>query len=485
MKATVNTKEMGSSRNIIVQGSVMARSAVSCSPQCPAGTGVLADTQAQLYRMDRTKGGTFYEISACFAMSSILRNVQGLLGSYSNMQDDSCGGKGCFPCGNWFISKDNKCQSCGAGASDRATLNSMGNTFAFATRCVPDICPWPYVVAGQYVMNEIIFVNAQGMSTTTDTPPDYSILPSDICSVQVHLGGTTTTISVIAAILLCIYAASVALAATGQDVSGTRRRKLVIGMLMITVSPAVDFISDLMYIVSTLFYSYVVCIVCCAFYMLPMLFFWRMLAKHGVQFGFYIGKPPAFAVMEKYDSIPKVLLGLTGYIPLYIINLPVLLPLFLVGHVLYCCKVFPISRVSNTWLRLYTRSNRHASSVNIIIPLLQESIFEEMLTESVPQMIIQIVNNTLTATWSPVSYFSTAMSSAMILNGIWRLAYYRIYLKVPINEIPTDLSCEIFTMESVEEGENALIRAATAKVSPENVVGDVASVVRDPCIFLS
>ena len=119
-----------------------------------------------------------------------------------------------------------------------------------------------------------------------------------------------------------------------------------------------------------------------------MFFFWRMLTKHGIHFGFYIGSPPAFAVMEKYDSIPKAFLGLACYLPLYVINLPVLLPLFLAGHVLYCCIVFPISRVSNLWLRLYTRSTKHTSSVVIIIPLLQESIFEEMLTESVPQMVI-------------------------------------------------------------------------------------------------
>jgi hypothetical protein len=38
-------------------------------------------------------------------------------------------------------------------------------------------------------------------------------------------------------------------------------------------------------------------------------------------------------------------------------------------------------------------------------------------------MVIQIVKNTFTNVWSLLSYFSTAMSSVMILNGIWRLVY--------------------------------------------------------------
>ena len=292
------------------------------------------------------------------------------------------------------------------------------------------------------------------------------------------------TIAIIAVILLSIYTVSISFAAMGHDeaLTDTRRRKLVLGMLMTTVSPAIDFISDLMYIVSTLFYNDIICIVCCVFYLLPMFFFWRMLVKHGVHFGFYIGKPPAFAVMEKYDSIPKALLGFVGYFPLYIINLPISLPLFLVGHVLYCCKVFPISRVSNLWLRLYTRSNKHTSSVVIIIPLLQESIFEEMLTESVPQMVIQIVNNTFTNVWSPLSIFSTGMSAVMILNGIWRLVYYRLYLKIKIDAIPTDLSNDVFKFASIEEGESPLGKSLDAKVAPELELSSIVSAVCSPAL---
>jgi hypothetical protein len=443
-----------SSYSSVQTGYVMRKSASSCSSQCAAGTGVLSDTQSE-------SGGTRSPLllsSILGALSSRLRFLWGATGgsvSSIGLTMTPKSGKGCAPCLNWFISKDNTCQSCNQGANDRATLNSLGNTFSFAIGCVFDICPWPYVPVGMFAMNELY-------SHSGNSPAPLNYL--DVCN-NVHLGGTIVTITLIAIILFGTYAASISFGVMGEDeaLTSIRRRKIVVTMLLTTVSPAVDFVSDIMYIVSTLFYSGFLCIIACFFFLLPTFFFWRMLTKHGVHFGFYIGKPPAFAIMENYDSIPKALLGLVGYLPLYIINLPISLPLFLLGHMLYCCKVFPISRVSNLWLRLYTRSTKHTSSVVIIVPLLQLSIFEEMLTESVPQMIIQIINNTLTNVWSPLSYFSTAMSGIMILNGIWRLVYYRLYLKIAIDAIPTDLSDQIFKFSSIEEGTHSIGRVPEVK----------------------
>ena len=471
MKASVqincNLCSLGPSSSLggsVQTGYIMKKSATSCSSQCPAGTGILSDIKYQ-------RGDGFMDESP---FSRAINDIGGafkyLWGSYSSQSGGSSAlvvtpqkDRGCFPCTNWYISKDNTCRACNEGASDRASLNTMGNSYAFASRCISDICPWPYVPPGTLQMNAYDYYSAPAF----DAPPSPSMLSdfSDLCKGNIHLGGTVATIAVIAVILLGTYAVAISFAAMGHDeaLTDTRRRKLVLGMLMTTVSPAVDFISDLMYIVSTLFYNNIICIVCCFFYLLPMFFFWRMLVKHGVYFSCYIGKPPAFAVMEKYDSIPKALLGFVGYFPLYIINLPISLPLFLVGHVLYCCKVFPISRVSNLWLRLYTRSNKHTSSVVIIIKLLQESIFEEMLTESVPQMVIQIVNNTFTNVWSPLSIFSTGLSAVMILNGIWRLVYYRLYLKIKIDAIPTDLSNDVFKFASIVEGESPLGKSTDAK----------------------
>jgi len=443
-----------------VQGYVMSKSASSCSRNCPVGTGVLSDIKVQ------HSGGSFSsQLAAIYLLRSVSRNLQGSWGGVYSFTQTPTLRQGCVPCVNWFISKDNTCQACGKGASDRATLNSMGNTLAFATACIPDICPWPYVVAGQFLMYEIGLRLPDQLPA--NSPPQYSILPTDVCSTNIHLGGTVATIVVTIVILICAYAVAIYFGIIVQDetdeaMSGTRLRKLVLGMLLITLPPAVDFATDFLYIVHTLFFHYIILLATCFFFLLPMFFFWRMLVRHGAHFSFYIGKPPAFAVMEKYDNIPKAFLGLIGYLPLYIINLPILLPLFLLGYAMYMCKVFPMSRVSNPWLRLYTRSTRHTSSAVVIIPLLQQSIFEEMMVESVPQLIIQIINNTFTDTWSTLSYISAFVSSFTILNGIWRLLYYKWYLNMRVGDIPTtpDMSNVVFNFSSIKQGEAPLSKAA-------------------------
>ena len=59
------------------------------------------------------------------------------------------------------------------------------------------------------------------------------------------------------------------------------------------------------------------------------------------------------------------------------------------------------------------RSGRrdHDSRSSIIVHLLQESIFEEIVTESLPQLIIQAVNQTLNEEWTNLGFASMFMSA--------------------------------------------------------------------------
>ena len=128
---------------------------------------------------------------------------------------------------------------------------------------------------------------------------------------------------------------------------------------------------------------------------------------------------------------PKLIYGFLVHLPFYILNLPTIFPLFLAGHFLYCAKLIPLSNVSNVWLRFYTgmcldasllqlnwtfrnfHSGRrdHDSRSSIIVNLLQESIFEEIVTESMPQLIIQAVNQTLNQEWTTLGFASMFMSA--------------------------------------------------------------------------
>jgi hypothetical protein len=54
----------------------------------------------------------------------------------------------------------------------------------------------------------------------------------------------------------------------------------------------------------------------------------------------------------------------------------------------------------------------HDSRVSIIVNLLQESIFEEIITESLPQLAIQALNQTLNKEWTNLGYVSIIMYAA-------------------------------------------------------------------------
>jgi hypothetical protein len=51
----------------------------------------------------------------------------------------------------------------------------------------------------------------------------------------------------------------------------------------------------------------------------------------------------------------------------------------------------------------------HDSRISIILNLLQESIFEEIITESLPQLAIQALNQTLNNEWTSLGLVSIVM----------------------------------------------------------------------------
>jgi hypothetical protein len=57
----------------------------------------------------------------------------------------------------------------------------------------------------------------------------------------------------------------------------------------------------------------------------------------------------------------------------------------------------------------------HDSKSSIIVHLLQESIFEEIVAESLPQLIIQAINQTMNREWTTLGYISIIMSVPLSL----------------------------------------------------------------------
>ena len=113
---------------------------------------------------------------------------------------------------------------------------------------------------------------------------------------------------------------------------------------------------------------------------------------------------------------------------------------FAAGLFLFATKVMAIRRVHNWWYYVWTGCRQHDKEIEIDISLLNEALFAEFLFESLPQMVVQSMNNTLTQLWNPIGIFSMCLSVAVMLNGLYRYGYYSFWLGYSIQNVPTEIS---------------------------------------------
>ena len=110
------------------------------------------------------------------------------------------------------------------------------------------------------------------------------------------------------------------------------------------------------------------------------------------------------------------------------------------GFYLYQCKLLQHDSVIDVWCPLlyqdYCANKEKASIEGIHIGMFNRAVISEVFLESIPQLIVQTINNVLTDQFSIISLFSVISASVMILSTIYRYAYYWIWHCIPLNEIP-------------------------------------------------
>ena len=156
---------------------------------------------------------------------------------------------------------------------------------------------------------------------------------------------------------------------------------------------------------------------------------------------------------------------LTLILPFYFIY-HVVFPIiwFSVGYVVYSFQLFPISRISNRWLYLLVYSfttekdsyrRRFDTSDAIILPMVQKGKVEETILESVPQLIIQLLNTYMLGeiTKMPLlTLFSISLSVLSLSNTIWYYAYWNLFRCKPIRDVPSSLSLYNYKLSGVTDG---------------------------------
>ena len=277
--------------------------------------------------------------------------------------------------------------------------------------------------------------------------------------------------------------------------------KLPLGYIAESIVSSADFLSDIIYITSTIFYSPTIFSLACVFMVLSFSDFaseiytdYKNRSINNQSFSFfdefrqlysypgrlfpeyrvvrfknyypYVGSNRLFpsqisdmgnilyfllyvvCVLTAFVLlIPWLLIDIVWFLPWSIIHIPYYVCILLPGYILYQCKLLQHSQVSRMFDWLLWNSIGIDNNVNATkntIRRLNRSTLSHVILESCPQLIIQPINQKLLNEAPPsIFYVSVSMSVLMISCSLYRIFYWHIWRGEKLENIPPLLSFAI------------------------------------------
>lgn len=87
--------------------------------------------------------------------------------------------------------------------------------------------------------------------------------------------------------------------------------------------------------------------------------------------------------------------------------------------------------------------------------MVQKGKVEETVVESVPQLIIQVINQGLLGQLKnipPAAAFSIALSVLSLTNTLWYYSFWNLYKCISIRDVPSALALYNYKLEGVTDG---------------------------------
>ena len=232
-------------------------------------------------------------------------------------------------------------------------------------------------------------------------------------------------------------------------------------LVAFTIFPAMDVISDILYLLQTTFENQALFFTCIVFIFLPNSIFIFKIYRMGALVPSFLVKLPSIMVdrstllwlgeekgyplyygeklrvsFDRHDSLMKlvsywivwvvciivqmftVVFVILLYIPVFAVHIPFWIVWLLLGFYCNQIKAMAIKRVWTVWFQLWTNSNKFDSKAQLVdTGVMNEAIFAEFMTETIPQLVLQSLNNQATKTWTSIGIFSTSLSIFMAING--------------------------------------------------------------------
>ena len=106
----------------------------------------------------------------------------------------------------------------------------------------------------------------------------------------------------------------------------------------------------------------------------------------------------------------------------------------------YQIKLLAFVPFWNFWVKHWTgKDDDHLKKGLVDVTMLNKSILTELISESLPQIVIQVVNGLFMKSIDTVGYFSISMSSLFIINGIYKFVFYLYCKGIPFDKIPNGI----------------------------------------------
>lgn len=242
-----------------------------------------------------------------------------------------------------------------------------------------------------------------------------------VCS-KVHLGISLSSqllnsisLSFLLVVVLCL-----------RTVRGALVFTILVGLHQATAT------CDVLYILTAEFSNQHIFMITIAVFLSQFLFYSYRLVNSRRYMKFWVVEVPRLLLFKQHDTLVKLLLGGLVYLVFLVINLPLIIPLYLIGLLLMTTKLFAIGELSNFWLFAWTGNDVYRSCEPVDPRLLNELIaFYSVL--SVPLAALKVTNNWHVDTVPcPIADLSLNLSFACIVIGLWRLLYYKVYRQIQL-----------------------------------------------------
>jgi hypothetical protein len=113
---------------------------------------------------------------------------------------------------------------------------------------------------------------------------------------------------------------------------------------------------------------------------------------------------------------------------------------------------------------------RFDTSDAIILPMVQKGKVEETILESIPQLVIQLVNTWMLGqlqSMPALTIFSISLSVISLTNTVWYYAYWNLFRCMPIRDVPSTLSLYNYKLGGVKDGAFSFSKASSEIVEIE------------------